>query len=146
MEHTVLFVDDEESILEALRRVFRTAPYRRLFAASAQIALDLLRSNTVSVVVSDLHMPVMDGVQLMQKVRRIQPHAIRIILSALADRDNVRRAVGEGAVWRFVAKPWNAEDLVHTIAAATQEHERKVQPEHEGKDSAGSGDSHAGTP
>lgn len=124
MEHTVLFVDDEESILEALRRVFRAAPYRSLFAASAQIALDILRSSTISVVVSDLHMPIMDGIQLMQKVRRIQPDAVRIILSGQADRDNVRRAVEEGAVWRFLAKPWNTEDLLRTIAAATVEYER----------------------
>lgn len=124
MEHTVLFVDDEQAILDAIRRSLRAGPWKLLLAPSGPVALGMLEENDVSVIVSDLRMPIMDGIQFLRKARRLRPRAIRIILSANAERESVITAALSGDVWRYIIKPWEEEHLLTTIRAATEEYER----------------------
>ena len=77
---TVMFVDDEPRILKAIRRVVRQEPYRALFAEGAGQALEMMGQTPVQVVVSDLNMPEMDGLTLLQTVRRDYPETVRIVL------------------------------------------------------------------
>jgi len=110
-EEAVLFVDDEPAILSALRSALRKSTFRVLLAKSGQEALGLLETERVAVVVSDYMMPEMNGVELLQEVRRRRPDVQRIMLTGVLDSLAIERAVNEAEVARFLFKPWSDAQL-----------------------------------
>ncbi|QPF75929.1 response regulator [Roseateles sp. DAIF2] len=112
---TILFVDDEPSILSALRRLFRPEGYRVLLAESATAALALLETEPVDLVVSDMRMPVMDGAQFLEQVRRRWPELVRILLTGYADIGATIAAINRGEIHRYIAKPWEDQDLLLVV-------------------------------
>ena len=90
---TVLFVDDESSILSSLRRLFRPQGYRILLAESGAAGLEVLRKEPVDLVISDMRMPVMDGAQFLEQVRAGWPSVIRILLTGYADITSTINAI-----------------------------------------------------
>lgn len=111
----VLFVDDEPSILSALRRLFRPQGYRVLLAESGPMGLDLLEREPVDLVVSDMRMPEMDGATLLEKVRERWPTVGRILLTGYADIGSTVAAINRGQIHRYVAKPWDDRELVMCV-------------------------------
>jgi len=109
--NTLLIVDDEPSILSALRRVLRQDGYTLLLASSGAEALELLALNTVHVIVSDHRMPGMSGAAFLGRVKSLYPDTIRIILSGYADLQVIAESVNRGEVFKFLTKPWN-DDLL----------------------------------
>lgn len=123
MDETVriLCVDDERNVLKALRRLFMDEDYDISTAVSAEEALAFLEKEPdVDVVVSDYRMPGMNGVDFLQKVFERWPETIRIVLSGYADTASVVAAINEGRIYKFIAKPWNDDDLKNTIAKAIE--------------------------
>ncbi len=106
-EHTVLLLDDEPNVLSALTRLLRRDGYRILQTTSAQQAFELLATNDVQVVVSDQRMPIMAGTAFLAQVKQLYPDTIRIILSGYTELSTVIDAVNQGAVYRFLTKPWD---------------------------------------
>ena len=121
--YRLLLVDDEPGILSALRRVFQRENYELLFARNAEEALKVLESKSVELIVSDFMMPGMNGSELLRQVRARWPETIRIMLTGQAGTDAVMGSVQEGAVYRFILKPWNDDDLRLTIALALEQYE-----------------------
>ncbi len=121
-ESTVLFVDDEEPILRSLQRTLRKEPYRILTAGSGQEGLELLAREHVELVVSDQRMPVMTGAQFLNQVRDCSPDTVRVILSGYAEAGIIVDAINNGGVYRFIAKPWNDEDLKQTLRQCLEHH------------------------
>ncbi|MDD2500388.1 MAG: ATPase, T2SS/T4P/T4SS family [Geobacter sp.] len=119
---TLLFVDDEEGVLNALRRIFVDENYTILTANSAEKALHLLEERQVHLVLTDHRMPGMTGAELLKAVRARWPETIRIMLTGYADVNSIMGAVKEGAVYKFITKPWNDEDLRLTVALALQQY------------------------
>jgi len=115
---TILLVDDEPHVTDALLRVMRRQPYELLSANSAARAQELLESHHVDVVVSDEQMPGVPGSAFLAAVRKQFPDTIRIILSGQASLDAAVRAINEGEVYRFLLKPCNPVDLIVTIQQA----------------------------
>ena len=113
--HKVLIVDDEEPILHSLERLLRREPYELLCATSGPQALEMLEREPVSLVISDLGMPGMDGLELLARVKERHPEAVRIILTGRADTHSAMRAINEGEVYRFFTKPWNDDELRLTL-------------------------------
>lgn len=111
----VLFIDDEPSILSALRRLFRPQGYRVLLAESGPMGLDLLEKEQVDLVVSDMRMPEMDGATLLEKVRERWPSVGRILLTGYADIGSTVAAINRGQIHRYVAKPWDDRELVMCV-------------------------------
>jgi response regulator RpfG family c-di-GMP phosphodiesterase len=111
MKHSVLFVDDEINILNSLKRLLRNEPYTQFFCQSGEEALELLQQEIVSVVVSDMRMPGMNGVTFLQEALILQPQSIKIILSGYSDINDIMIAVNDGQVDSFIKKPWNDEAL-----------------------------------
>ena len=111
----VLFVDDEPAVLEALQRsLFRHGnQWEMSFVTSALEALAVLDAGPVDVIVSDLRMPQMDGVQLLEIVRTKYPGIVRIALSGCAERETALRA--SGVVHQYLAKPCDQDELVESI-------------------------------
>lgn len=119
---TLLFVDDEEGVLNALRRIFMDENYTILTANSAEKALRVLEERQVQLLISDHRMPGMTGAELLKTVRERWPETIRIMLTGYADVNSIMGAVKEGAVYKFITKPWNDEDLRLTVSLALQQY------------------------
>jgi diguanylate cyclase (GGDEF)-like protein/PAS domain S-box-containing protein len=117
-ERNLLLVDDEPSILKALQRLLRREGYTIHTAESGQAALDILATHPAQVIVSDQRMPGMSGVELLSRVRELYPDTRRIILSGYSDISTLSDAINRGAVWKFIAKPWDDEALKAEIGHA----------------------------
>jgi EAL domain-containing protein (putative c-di-GMP-specific phosphodiesterase class I)/CheY-like chemotaxis protein len=115
---TLLLVDDEEGILSALKRLFRRDGYRILTASSGADALELLATEPVDVILSDQRMPGMTGVDFLRRTKALHPHTIRMTLSGFTDLQSIIDAVNEGAVYKFLTKPWDDARLREHVALA----------------------------
>ena len=115
---SILFVDDEPSILSALRRLLRPLPYRVLTAEGGVEALALLEREPVDLVVSDMLMPGMDGATFLEQVCQRWPTVQRLLLTGYADMDATIAAVNRGEIHRYVAKPWEDQDLLLALRDA----------------------------
>ncbi len=122
--YTILFVDDEDNVLKAMLRIFRQENYKLLTARSGPEALALLKEQqSIHVVVSDYRMPGMTGVDVLKQVKANWPNTIRIMLTGYADVDAVMGAVNDGAVYKFITKPWNDHDIRLTISLALEQYD-----------------------
>lgn len=114
----ILFVDDEQMVLDGLRRMLR--PMRDIwdveFALGGATALEMLACQDFDVVVSDMRMPGMDGVQLLTAVQKLYPNIIRIVLSGFSEKDMTMKVVG--IAQQYLSKPCDAETLRDTITKA----------------------------
>jgi len=119
---TLLFVDDERGVLNALKRIFIDENYRILTAASADEALEVMERERVHLVISDHRMPEVTGAALLGEVKQRWPDTIRIMLTGHADIQSIMGAVNDGAVYKFITKPWNDEDLRLTVSLALQQY------------------------
>jgi len=121
--YTVLIVDDEPNVANALKRVFRQENYRVLTAQNGKDALEILTRENCQLMISDYMMPVMNGAELLRKAKELYPEMIRIMLTGHADVDAVMAAIKEGAVYKFILKPWNDNDLRITVALALEQYD-----------------------
>ena len=118
---TLLLLDDEENILRALARVLRRDGYKILTATCAQDAFELLAQNNVQVILSDQRMPEMNGTEFLSRVKDLYPNTIRIVLSGYTDLKSVTDAINEGAIYKFLTKPWDDDQLRQSIAQSFRE-------------------------
>ena len=118
----VLFVDDEPLVLEGLRRSVHKE-FRSDLAASADEGLEKLRhAGPYAVVVSDMHMPGMDGVEFLATVRILSPDSVRMMLTGDNELDVAMRAVNEGSIFRFLKKPASPEQILEALRAGVTQH------------------------
>jgi DNA-binding NtrC family response regulator len=108
---TILLVDDEEPVLNALERVLKTDGYRILKVTDPAKALEIVQNEPVDVVISDHLMPGMKGLDLLREIKRARPGAIRILLTGHADLQMAVAAINQGEVYRFFQKPWDDATL-----------------------------------
>ena len=118
MQHTILLVDDEENITRSLRRLFHRENYKILTATNGREGLNILQQHTVSVIISDHRMPEMLGSEFLTRSRDIAPHAIRMLLTGYADIEAVTEAINQGGISRYIAKPWNDEEIKQAVRDA----------------------------
>ena len=119
---TVLFVDDDEAILRSLERGLLDEPYNQLFAKSGQEALEILKREEVHVIVTDMLMPEMDGVELLKNVKEMYPNIIMIILSGYAEEDALRVAVEQREIFKLIPKPWKLKGNFEKLIRGAIEH------------------------
>ena len=119
----VLLVDDEESILNSLRRLLRGQPYDVVLATSGAQALEIMATRPIDLVMSDARMPGMDGATLLAEVHRLYPATSRILLTGYADLTTIIKAINDGQIHRYIGKPWNDEEL-QLVLQQTLEHQR----------------------
>jgi len=125
-QHTILAVDDEESTLRALERLFRNDGYNVLTATSGDDGLAVLADERVSLIISAQRMPGMAGSDFLARAREAQPHALRILLTGTADLEVAAQAINEGQIWHYVAKPWDDEQLRLTVREALEHYDLAV--------------------
>ena len=108
-KRTVLFVDDEKKILKSLKRGLMDEPYESLLASSGKEALEILQQNDVHVLVTDMRMPEMSGLELLRIVKKEYPHIVRMVLSGYTQVTTLLTAINEGEIFKFITKPWQLE-------------------------------------
>jgi len=118
---SVLLVDDESNILKSLTRLFKKDGYKIFTAESGEQALALVKSVEFDLVISDMRMPGMSGVDLLENVKTLSPNTIRILLTGYADMSSVVDAVNKSGIYRYVAKPWDDEDFRLTVKGALKQ-------------------------
>lgn len=127
--YSVLCVDDESNILNALRRLFRPAGYRIHVATGGAEALEIIERESIDIVISDMRMPEMNGAQLLTEVRRRRPKTTRILLTGYSDIGSTIEAVNQGELHRYISKPWNDQEVLLIVREACErkalEHERE---------------------
>ncbi|NCP39685.1 MAG: EAL domain-containing protein [Rhodoferax sp.] len=117
-QRTLLLVDDEPSIVSALRRLFRRDGHKLLSANSGDEGLRVLAEHRVDIILSDQRMPGMTGVEFLRTAKALYPDTIRIVLSGYTELQSVTDAINEGAVYRFLTKPWDDDALRDQINQA----------------------------
>jgi DNA-binding NtrC family response regulator len=126
MPYKILIVDDEPANLRTLARLFRE-DYEVLTAASGDEALALLGKHDVALLITDQRMPGMTGIELLKKTVPLRPRMVRIILTGYTDVDALVEAINCGQVYRYVAKPWNNDELRLTVKRGLEHFETLKQ-------------------
>lgn len=125
---TVLFVDDEINILRSLERGLMDEDYECIFANSAKEALSILEKQSINVIVSDMRMPEMDGLQLLKIVKEKWPKTVRIVLSGYAQLTQVLATVNQADIFRFILKPWKMDgEFLDIINSALEYNKLQVE-------------------
>ena len=118
---SLLLVDDEPEIVESLRRALRDDGYDLITTTSPVEAIAILEKRAVDVLVSDLRMPEMSGLELVSHVRRHHPQVVRVLLTGHATLGSALQAINEGAVGRYLTKPWDNDELRRDIQDVVQQ-------------------------
>lgn len=122
MKHSVLLVDDEPNVLRAFRRNLRSE-FDIHVAESGPEALKALQSETsFAVIVSDMQMPEMNGVEFLEKSKAFQPDAIRIMLTGNADQQTAIDAINQGNIFQFINKPSTPQIVAEALRAAIKQY------------------------
>ena len=111
----VLIVDDEQSILTSLSRLFEMNDIHVITADSGARALDIIEKTPVDLVISDYKMPRMTGLDLMVQIRNTHPDIIRIMLTAFSEQKIMQTAINQGEIYRFFVKPWDENELLAAV-------------------------------
>ncbi|MGY0201042.1 EAL domain-containing protein [Leptothrix sp. BB-3] len=122
-ERTLLLVDDEPNILASLKRLLRHDGYRIVTATSAAEGLQRLAEQPIDVIVSDQRMPGMTGVEFLHRARALYPSTVRLVLSGFTELQSIIDAVNEGAIYKFLTKPWDDQRLRSHVAEAFRQKE-----------------------
>ncbi len=109
-EHLIVYVDDERPNRIVFEQSFG-ARFQVRAVPSGQAALELLRSETAAVLITDQRMPEMSGHELLVKAKQLYPEMIRVVITAYGDLDPILAAVNEGLVARYIIKPWDRAEL-----------------------------------
>ena len=117
---SILIVDDEESVRDSLYSWFTEDGYRVEVAEHAKKALSLLETGSFDIILTDLKMPGMDGLELLQRIKSLNKDSIIIVMTAFASVDTAVKALKEGA-FDYVTKPFDPDDLSHLIRNASRQ-------------------------
>lgn len=117
---SILIVDDEESVRDSLYNWFIEDGFRVESAENARKALTLLESDQFDIILADIKMPGMDGLEMLRRIKSLKPEAIVIIMTAFATVDTAVKALKDGA-YDYVTKPFDPDDLTHLIRNATKQ-------------------------
>jgi len=117
--YRILIVDDEPNILSSLTRVLgKVDDWEIETYDSAAEALKRAQTTSFELIISDYKMPEMDGVTFLHEIRKVQPEAMRLILSGFTDLEALLGAINEAEIFRYICKPWDNHDLIARIKHA----------------------------
>lgn len=119
----ILLIDDEQSILNALKRLLRKEGYNLFFGNSGKEGLEIIKNNKdIKMVISDQRMPEMSGTEFLAKVKQTYPDIMRIILTGYSDVESITESINKGNIYKFFFKPWNDHSLKVEIKQALEQY------------------------
>ena len=114
----ILYVDDEEINLKLFDLTFKD-DFKIITAISGEQGLDLLTANTdVDLIISDLRMPQMNGLEFVKEIKRLYPDKICMLLTGYVESDVILEGFNKDLIFRYITKPWKKVDVVGAIDAA----------------------------
>jgi response regulator RpfG family c-di-GMP phosphodiesterase len=122
MDYKILFVDDDELLLSSISRNLSEI-FPIVTMDSGQHALDFLKKEYCPIVISDMRMPGMDGVEFLSAVRKMNPDSVRVMLTGNADLGTAVSAVNEGQIFRFLLKPCPIDVMQVTLESCVRQYE-----------------------
>jgi two-component system probable response regulator PhcQ len=128
----ILIVDDEPPVLAALRRALRQRFGPRLqmeLHSDPNDALSRAREARFDIILSDLRMPGIDGITLLTLMSALQPHSVRLLLTASADFETAQRAINDAGLFRYLTKPWLEPELAAHMESALAEVAQRRPPD-----------------
>ncbi|MHC1773865.1 MAG: sigma-54-dependent transcriptional regulator [Lentimicrobium sp.] len=117
---SILIVDDEESVRDSLYNWFIEDGYRVECAENAKLALTMLESGSFDIILADIKMPGMDGLEMLRRIKSLKKDSIVIIMTAFAAVDTAVQALKDGA-FDYITKPFDPDDLSHLIRNASKQ-------------------------
>ncbi|MEH6442769.1 MAG: HD domain-containing phosphohydrolase [Oceanospirillaceae bacterium] len=122
MKYSILFVDDEQNILSAYKRNLRKH-FDIHTALSGADALELIKGkHNFSVIVSDMQMPNMNGVEFLKNAKKVSKNSVRIMLTGNADQQTAIDAINQGDIFRFINKPCSPEQMFEVLTVAIKQY------------------------
>ena len=125
--HRIMIVDDDPHVLSSLERLLLRDNYQVFKADNAYEALTQLEKEPVDLIISDLRMPDMSGLELLTQVKARFPDIIRIILTGYAEIESIISAINQGEVYRFLTKPWNDFEIRFAIKQALERRDLELE-------------------
>jgi len=125
---SLLIVDDEESVRDSLYNWFIEDGFNVKCAENAKEALTMLESENFDIILADIKMPGMDGLEMHRRIKTLSPEAIVIIMTAFASVETAVQALKDGA-YDYITKPFDPDDLSHLIRNAATQIEQKAEAE-----------------
>ncbi|MCB0348113.1 MAG: hybrid sensor histidine kinase/response regulator [Bdellovibrionales bacterium] len=119
MKPNILIIDDEAYNLDALERIFRKK-YHIFRAENGKDALDIIRTQSIDVILSDQRMPGLTGVEVLKQSLEFQPDASRILLTGFTDLDSVVKSINDAKIQLYLTKPWDNTQLELSIEKAAE--------------------------
>jgi len=117
---SILIVDDEDSVRDSLFNWFMEDGYRVECAENAKIALSKLESDSFDIILADIKMPGMDGLEMLRRIKSLKADSIVIVMTAFATVDTAVQALKDGA-FDYITKPFDPDDLSHLIRNASKQ-------------------------
>jgi len=127
-KRTLLLVDDDPTVLNALQRCLAWDGYHILVADSGFAGLEMLARHPVQVILSDERMPGMSGTKFLGQVKDMYPDTVRIVLSGYSELETITAAINQGAIYKFLSKPWDVDLLREHLRDAFRYHEAVLKP------------------
>jgi len=124
--HSILVVDDEPDVVRSVKDLLRL-DYKVYTATSPDEGMKILQENPIDVIMTDQRMPEMTGVEFLKRARDPHPDATRLLFTGYADISAVIAAINQGNVYRYIAKPWDPDELQTIIREACERHDLIVQ-------------------
>ena len=118
MDKTLLLVDDEEHVSKAIQRLCRKEGYQIHVACCAEDALLILKDRPISVILSDHRLPGISGVQFLSQIKQLYPDTLRLMISGYTELESLAGAINDGAIFKFVFKPWDEQQLLANLREA----------------------------
>ncbi|HTZ19224.1 MAG TPA: HD domain-containing phosphohydrolase [Dissulfurispiraceae bacterium] len=115
MDNCILFVDDEQNILNSLKRLFIDDALKVLTASNVTDGMKMVKQNSVAVIVSDNKMTGMSGIDFLEWTKTVSPDTVRILMTGHADLQAAVEAINRAGVFRFITKPWLDEELKQVV-------------------------------
>jgi response regulator RpfG family c-di-GMP phosphodiesterase len=125
-KHCLLVVDDEPDVCDSVHDLLRRE-FRVLKATSAQDGFRMMQEEEVHIVMTDQRMPRITGVELLERIKAGNPHAVRMLYTGFADLESIIAAINQGHVYAFLKKPWQPEELLDAVRQAAKEYDRLVR-------------------
>ncbi|MBU0683225.1 MAG: hybrid sensor histidine kinase/response regulator [Candidatus Omnitrophica bacterium] len=119
----VAIVDDEQNVLNSLKRLFRKENYELFFTTNCEKVMHLLSEGEIKVVMSDQKMIGITGIEFLKNIKKQYPRVVNILFTGYADMNMAEDAINEGEVYRFVNKPWNDDDLKSIVRQAVDKYD-----------------------
>lgn len=118
---TVMIVDDEEMVITSIRAFLQLETEFEIHGfTDPEAAARFAESQTIDVAVSDYLMPKMNGIQLLGKVKELQPEASRVLLTGHADKQSAIEAINQVALFQYLEKPWDNAQLLLVIQSGVE--------------------------